>query len=223
MIRLLSTKFITLEFKKSLLNNKYSISEFSFIKIKPLKLEEKKVFSNIIFTSKNAAKIAFNNSKIESNLIGKNFYCVGDKTENIILEKNQKLIKKTKSSSILANFLIKNYKNDSFSYFCGKKRLLELEKKLQSNKIFIDINIIYDTISKSKELNTNFDGVLFFSPSGVKSFFQKNKWLTKAHGFCIGETTANELKKFTTRYSIASKPDEKHMLSTINKYFKKIK
>ena len=48
-----------------------------------------------------------------------------------------------------------------------------------------------------------FDGILFFSPSGVQSFMVENS-MESAMAFCIGETTASEAKKHTENVVIAN-------------------
>ena len=47
----------------------------------------------------------------------------------------------------------------------------------------------------SKKFDQNWDGILFFSPSGVASYISENKDQRNTHAFCIGQTTATSAKK----------------------------
>ncbi|MEL0255592.1 MAG: uroporphyrinogen-III synthase, partial [Burkholderiaceae bacterium] len=63
----------------------------------------------------------------------------------------------------------------------------------------------------------NFDGLLFFSPSGVTSFLQKNK-LHDATCFAIGKTTAHALAPHTNSISIASEPTVSHLMALVKQH-----
>jgi uroporphyrinogen-III synthase len=120
----------------------------------------------------------------------------------------------------LAQFLVKNHKNDSFSFFCGKRRRPEIETVLEQHKIRLEVHELYQTYFTAKHFETHFDGILFFSPSAVTSFFMKNNWPVGTHGFCIGTTTAAELEKYTSEFSTAKQPSESHLLVTLHHYYK---
>ena len=123
MTRLLSTKILSQGFKDRLLMHSFSLVEKSFIKISPIQ-NLKLADSNqaIIFSSQNAVKIAFSNSKIKPLLEGKKYFCVGEKTKCILEENGQKVTKMAQNSAELAHFLEKKYKNEAFSFLCGKRR-----------------------------------------------------------------------------------------------------
>ena len=222
-MKLLSTKIISNKFKDLLIKNNYQIDQKSFIKILPFKcLINISVSKNIIFTSKNAVNIILNNSKIKKNLIDKNIFCVGESTAKLIINNNLNLIKSEQNSKKLSEYIVANFKNskDSFTYFSGKKRLLELEKTLNENNIKMIVYEVYDTILTPKKIKDHYDGIIFYSPSAVKSFFKGNNSFKNTYGFCIGNTTAKELKNFSESFSISKSNSEENMLVSINKYFK---
>ena len=222
-MKLLSTKIISNKFKDLLIKNNYQIDQKSFIKILPFKcLINISVSKNIIFTSKNAVNIILNNSKIKKNLIDKNIFCVGESTAELIINNNLNLIKSEQNSKKLSEYIVANFKNskDSFTYFSGKKRLLELEKTLNENNIKMIVYEVYDTILTPKKIKDHYDGIIFYSPSAVKSFFKGNNSFKNTYGFCIGNTTAKELKNFSESFSISKSNSEENMLVSINKYFK---
>jgi uroporphyrinogen-III synthase len=219
-MRLLGTKKLSLYLKDLLIKNQFSLVEHSFIQIKPLSVQIRITNENLIFTSQNAVKIAFSNSKIKPLLEGKKYFCVGEKTKYIIEENGQKVTKKAQNSAELVHFLEKNYKNEAFSFLCGKRRRSEIESFFYTNNSNSEVIEIYDTLLTPKTFNSKFDGILFFSPSAVLSFFQTNLWSPKAHGFCIGKTTASALENYTKNFSIAKEPNEMEVFLSIYNYYK---
>lgn len=219
-MRLLGTKKLSIYLRDLLIKNQFSLVEHSFIQIKPLSVQIRITNENLIFTSQNAVKIAFSNSKIKPLLEGKKYFCVGEKTKCILEENGQRVTKKAQNSAELAHFLEKNYKNEAFSFLCGKRRRSEIESFFYSNNSNSEVIEIYDTLLTPKTFNSKFDGILFFSPSAVLSFFQTNLWSPKAHGFCIGKTTAYALENYTKNFSIAKEPNEMEVFLSIYNYYK---
>tara|TARA_B110000444_G_scaffold258201_1_gene298472 strand:+ start:861 stop:1526 length:666 start_codon:yes stop_codon:yes gene_type:complete len=220
-MRLLSTRTMRTNFKDQLIQSGAFVTEHSFIKVEPISSKVKKVKSNLIFTSQNAVNFVFESIDIIKLIKGKNCFCVGEKTKSLLIEKGLNVLKMTQNASDLAHFLIKNHKKDSFSFFCGKQRRQEIETLLEQNKIAIDIQEIYKTSYTSKRFETRFDGILFFSPSAVSSYFTKNLWDINTHGFCIGSSTAQALSQFTSNFSQAKSPSENQLLLTILQYYAK--
>ena len=222
-MKLLSTKIVSKKFKDLLIKNNYQIEEKSFIKILPFKSKSNiSILENIIFTSKNAVEIILKNYIIKNNLANKYIYCVGKSTAELIKKNNLNLIKSEDNSKNLSKFILANFKNskNSFTYFSGKKRIRELENNLKKNNINIIVHEVYDTLLTPLKINDLYDGVIFYSPSAVKSFFKGNNSLNNTYGFCIGNTTAKELSNYSNRFSVAKSNSEENMLESINKYFK---
>lgn len=220
-MRLLSTKILDFNFKSQIAQIGISIIEFPFIKINSIPLKNFKFQSSLIFSSQNAVKIAFENPQIKKQIEGKKYFCVGEKTKALLEKKGQKVIKMTHNASDLGYHIIKTYKDETFSFFCGKLRRPEIELLLAREKINIQIHEIYDTVYNSKNIDNQFDGVLFFSPSAVNSFFKKNNWPSKVHGFSIGKSTSKTLEKFTKDFTEAKKPNKNELLSILNSHYLK--
>jgi len=218
-MRLLVTKKISSSFKDRMFQLGFNLIEYPLIRIEPLPIQVEKVESSLIFTSQNAVKLAFESKEISALLHGKNCYCVGEKTKALLEKNGQKVIKMHQNASDLAHFLVKNVKNDSFSFFCGKQRRAEIEDLFNRKQMKLVIHELYDTLFTSKVFENHFDGILFFSPSAVQSFFSKNQWNEHMHGFCIGPSTASVLKQYTLRYSVAKTPNENHLLLEIQHYY----
>ncbi|MFD0863033.1 DUF559 domain-containing protein [Sungkyunkwania multivorans] len=216
--RILSTKKLTLAQKELLLNAGIAFVEYDAIKIKDVIIEDTEACEgrHPIFTSQNAVKAVLTNKSLISSL-GEKVFCVGDKTEALLLENDLKIEGKAQNAADLANIIVKNYKNESFCFFCGNLRRAELPNALKRNGINFKEKIVYHTVIDSRIIEGRFDGILFFSPSGVESFHEKNQ-LGESIAFCIGNTTADEIKKHTKRYIVANKPTIENVLVQVAKY-----
>ena len=95
----------------------------------------------------------------------------------------------------------------------------DLELVFAKNEMKLNIIPIYDTLLTPHKIKLDVDGILFYSPSAVESFFIKNKWPKNTYGFCIGKTTANVLKKYTDRFYVASQPKESALLVKLKQHF----
>ena len=126
----------------------------------------------------------------------KNCFCVGNKTK-ALLEKNGLKVKEFgQNAAQLSQKLVKRYKKQVFYYFCGAIRREELPNALKSEKMtFFEIKT-YKTVLKLKKFDQKWDGIMFFSPSGVTSYISENKHQRNVNAFCIGQTTASDAKKY---------------------------
>lgn len=194
----LSTKKLNKSQKQLLQNAGVSLVEYNAIKIHFFAFEAPAAIENAIFTSQNAV-----NAVMGYELGVMNCFCVGEKTKSLLEENGLNVIKTTEYASELAEYFVKNHKNDSFHFFCGNIRSDEIPSKLKENNIDFEEIEVYKTTLNPKKINRQFDAILFFSPSGVKSFVSKNK-INAAKAICIGTTTASEAKKYTENVVISN-------------------
>ncbi|MEM0572543.1 uroporphyrinogen-III synthase [Aequorivita sp. CDY1-MB1] len=191
---------MSLSQRELLLNASVSLVEYNAIKIQFEVFEIPPKIKNAIFTSQNGVHSFFENNR--SSEI-KNCFCVGEKTK-LLLEKNGlKVIKMTEYAADLASYLVENHKDDTFHFFCGNIRSEEIPSKLKENNVSFQEIVAYKTTLNPIKINRQFNAVLFFSPSGVRSFFLENK-LTNGTAVCIGTTTASEARKFMENVVISN-------------------
>lgn len=210
----LATKILEPHQKQLLLNAGISVVEYNAIKIDFIDFDPgKNRFKNAIITSKNTALAI-----IRKNLIIENCFCVGEKTAYFLKENKYTISEIAEYGTDLAAIITKKYPDENFSFFCGDKRREELPSILKENAIDLEEIQVYKTLLNPKEFQQEFDGVLFFSPSGVKSFFSQNK-MKNSTAFCIGTTTASEAEKFTEKIIISTKPSiENVIIQVVKKY-----
>lgn len=215
MPRILSTKILAENQKQLLLNAGMALVEYNAILIdfEDFRLPENHI-KNTIFTSKNAVKAI-----LEKNIQIESCFCVGNKTAYVMERNGFSVKEKAANSKELAEKLVEKYKNEQFTFFCGNRRRDELPEILKKNHIPLKEVEVYKTSLAAKKFNATFEGILFFSPSGVKSYTSKNKITGVA--FCIGETTASEARKYTKNIEIANQPGVENVIAKCVSYFKK--
>ena len=202
-----------------LLNSGVSLVQHDFISIIPLPFEFPSKPENIIITSRNAAGILLDHQKSEM-IRERRIFCVGNRTAQFLRKGGCNIIESANYGSELAAIIRTAYPGESFLYCCGRNRREELPTELKKHNIKFEEIEVYDTQLTPKEFKRDFDGIMFFSPSGVRSFCQKNK----IHGeiFCIGNTTAGEAALRSAKVTLASEPSIENTLVQVVRKFGKI-
>jgi len=101
---------------------------------------------------------------------------------------------------------------DTVIFFSGDQRRDELPHLLRQNNIDINEIVVYHTVAVPCKIEKKYQGILFFSPSAVKSFFQSNQLDRQTILFAIGNTTAAEIKKHSTNQVIVGREPKKELL-----------
>jgi uroporphyrinogen-III synthase len=218
---IISTKSLSINLLLSLDYRLISMLSLDFIKITPLSFNKKDILNSSnhwIISSKNSINLLLKTYNTEE-LKQISFYCVGDKTAKIITDNQLSLVTCSSSSASLAENIIKNYSTTNFTFICGEMRRNELERILKNRKIQLnEFNIYSTTLSPSEIRLYPTDGILFFSPSGIKSYVLKNAITTETL-FCIGNTTATEAKKHSTNIIIAKNQTIESVIESVKKHY----
>lgn len=213
-----STKSLT-EDQKLLFHDKAVVDSSDFIKISLNRIAPrilKNKIQNVIITSQNAVEsLTTNYSAIE--LQFNNIYCVGRRTKQLIEKKIGKVTHSENSAEKLARYLVEYMEGTEVTYFCSNLRLDDLPTILEENHIKVNEVEAYQTKFDALKIDDSVDGVMFYSPSTVQSYLEKNS----AHGiaFCIGDTTANEAKKHFDDVRVAKVPTIESVIELVNEYY----
>lgn len=192
-----------------ILGSHFSYDFTEVIKTSPLKVEPFELKdSSLIFTSVNGVNAFFENGfKPDENFTSRNYnkiYTVGQKTKKELRKYGFGTFKVTRHAKELSEFIVENSSKEKFLHFCGNLALEVLNETLPLQNISYRKIPIYETTLLYPQISSNYDAVCFFSPSGVRSFAKFNS-LEGKQLYCIGQTTENELKKFTTQPIITSR------------------
>ena len=214
--KILSTKKLSVT-QKDLLNN-FNVDETELIEIDyNTSIRTQIPVKNAIFTSKNAVIGILSQFALDE-LQFENVYCVGDKTSRFLQDKNIKVTVKANSAQELADEILLNKDIDEVHFFCGNLRRNELPEILTENNIKVNEVEVYTTNFKPVKIKNTYDGILFFSPSSVKSYLVENT-NTQSIAFCIGNTTASEAINDFENVFVADEPTVENVIKSVNQYF----
>ena len=167
----------------------------------------------VIFTSANAVY-----SVCETPFFRKpqwDIYCTAPATKKAILEYfDEATIHATaENAASLAEAIVKEDNKGEMLFFCGDARMDVLPELLTSAGIKLKELVVYKTVETPVFIEKDYDAILFFSPSGVNSYFNLNIPHEATLLVAIGETTAAALRQNTNnKMLIASKPSKETMV-----------
>lgn len=217
-IKVFSTKSLS-ESQTKLFDNGIASESSDFIKIRFNRIAPKVVkneIENVIITSKNGVE-AILNSFTKDELNFKNIYCVGRRTKKLIEQRIGAVAKSEKNAEKLAAYLSKEIKGQEVTYFCSDLRLDTLPSVLTESGITVNEVEAYKTMYSPADVDESVRGVLFYSPSTVESYVQKN---TKDKvAFCIGESTAKEARKYFENVEVAQVPTVESVIELVNLHY----
>lgn len=176
----------------------------------------------VVFTSMNAVEA------VKEQLGDKpewNIFSIGQTTKNLIEESfgKQNVTATADNASDLADIIIER-KIKGVVFFCGDQRRDELPAKLKNQSIIVEEVVVYKTNFTPKQVEKTYQGILFFSPSAVESFFSVNTVTNDVVVFAIGDTTAKAIKERTNnKIVIAQHPGKEALVKEMLMYFSKQK
>ncbi|GEC79330.1 uroporphyrinogen-III synthase [Flavobacterium aquatile] len=217
-INILSTKKLLPNQKQQLVDANFTVLEEDFIETTIKNFELSKVNNNLIFTSQNAVQSILQHPKCED-LKSKDVFSIGMKTKDLLTENGFNVVAYTGYAADLAEIISLIYSEESFTFFSGNLRRDVLPNTLKENEITFNEIEVYETKITSKKITKKLDGILFFSPSAVESYFKMNT-IKDETCFCIGETTAEALEnKKVKTIVIADKPSVENVIAEVVEYY----
>jgi uroporphyrinogen-III synthase len=176
--------------------------------------------TTVIFTSRNAVEAVV--AELDGYRPDWEIFCIGHATQEAVekfFHKNS-IAGTAANAKELADDIVKQTDANEVIFFCGDQRRNELIDTLRAANIDVNEVIVYQTTAVPQKIDKNYDGILFFSPSAVKSFFRKNKPAEQTVLFAIGDTTAHELRGYSNHRIIVSKqPDKNDLIKVMIQYF----
>ncbi|ULQ55053.1 uroporphyrinogen-III synthase [Flavihumibacter rivuli] len=175
----------------------------------------------VVFTSMNAVEaVAAHMHDFQPNW---RVYCMGYATKKLVEEYfgEDSIVDTGDDATDLAEKIIESGEEEEVTFFCGDQRRDELPEALRGAGIDVNEVTVYQTIQLPHEIKGQYAGILFFSPSAVHSFFEKNKKLA-GHTvlFAIGNTTAKAIKEHCTNpVVIADEPGKSNLVEQAIDFF----
>lgn len=227
-IPILCTRALSRQLIKTAEEKGFRIDVVPFIRIEPLQSDElKNVIRDLslrpitaVFTSMNAAEAVIKELNGVKPLW--TLFCIGSGTRDALVQYfgEGAIAGVANNASYLAHTIIKAGTCNEAVFFCGDQRRDELPLILSEGKIKVREVIMYRTIPVENKISQTYQGVLFFSPSAVKSFFSNNSIDPHTVLFAIGETTAGAIRKHTNNMVvISSEAGKESLVKTMIAFF----
>lgn len=230
-VQILSTKKISDSFIEYADDHNICIDSLNFIETKEsvsdeiknriIELSQQNITA--IFTSSNAVNAV---GKIVSAKTHWKIFCIEPSTKKTVdnIFVSSRIAGTAKDAEELSQKIIEDKSVKHIVFFCGNQRRDLLPSELNKNGIDVEELIVYHTIEKPQTVSKKYDGILFFSPSAVRSFFSTNDLKEETIIFTIGKTTGEEVKNFSNNTRVVSEiPDTGKLIGEVIKYFSAIK
>ena len=183
--------------------------------------------ATVVFTSMNAVDAV--TIFLDGHQPDWSIYSIGTATARLITTYfgEEKIAATASDAASLAAKIAEDRFTDEVIFFCGDQRRDELPEILRQNNIEVNEIVVYQTIATPHKIDKAYYGILFFSPSAVQSFFSKNKITDRTILFAIGNTTANEIRKYlphgkagsTNKIIISDQPGKENLVAKMIEYF----
>ena len=174
----------------------------------------------VVFTSMNAVEAVA--AYADEEKPDWTIYCMGQTTQQLVKKYfgEESIAGTGDNATDLAELVAEEVYTNEVIFFCGDQRRDELPQILRSNDLEVTEIVVYHTIATPHTINRQYNGILFFSPSAVDSFFSVNKATKPTMLFAIGSTTATAIKKHTDAGIItADKPGKDSLVDKAINYF----
>jgi len=138
-------------------------------------------------------------------------FCIGAATQRKVESQLGSVTATAPSAAALADVILEHHPSEVF-FFCGDQRREELPEKLHTAGVQVHELVVYKTAQTPQRIEDPYDGIVFFSPSAVHSFFSVNGTTEKTILFAIGTTTADTIRTYVNNPIITSATPEKEAL-----------
>ncbi|MDP4261751.1 MAG: uroporphyrinogen-III synthase [Bacteroidota bacterium] len=177
--------------------------------------------ATVVFTSMNAVEAVADQLQEPPDW---SIYCIGTATHKLVKKYfgEETIAGTAPNAAELAELIVEESGSDEVIFFCGDQRRDELPGILQKNNIEVNEIVVYHTVAVPHKIKKEYQGILYFSPSTVESFFRVNKLTGPTLLFAIGNTTASEIIKYSTnKIIISDEPGKEHLVKKMINYFSK--
>ncbi|HEY4287729.1 MAG TPA: uroporphyrinogen-III synthase [Puia sp.] len=172
-----------------------------------------------VFTSTNAVEVV---GKWISEAKEWTIFCIGGATRQLVSRFfGEEAIADTAESALaLAQKIVDRKEAGELFFFCGDLRREELPDTLREAGFRVNELVVYRTKATPVAVNRTYEGLIFFSPSAVESYFSVNKAMEGTVLFAIGKTTAAALQQMSDNaVVVAGQPDAAALIRQVIEYF----
>jgi uroporphyrinogen-III synthase len=172
----------------------------------------------VIFTSTNAVKAV---TRVLTHPPQWEIFCVGGETSKraAAFFGEPAIRDHADNAEELSEKIIREGQVKEAVFFCGDQRRDILPERLRAAGIGLEELAVYQTLLTPVRLTRQYDAILFFSPTAVRSFFSLNSLPPQTVLFALGATTALAIRELTeNEMRQAPKPDKHTLLQMALEY-----
>ncbi|MBE7172997.1 MAG: uroporphyrinogen-III synthase [Williamsia sp.] len=203
------------------------IDQLSLLATKPVKDKKlKQVITSlaaqpvpIAITSINAAKAVA--AFLESGTVAWKIFTIGTATRDFISAffGSNHIAGVAEHAAALGDLILRAGVKELY-FFCGDQRRDELPQKLADAQVQVHELVVYNSIYTAEKIEKYYDGILFFSPGAVQSFFSVNLLPPATVLFAIGATTAESIHTHSSNpVVVAEQPAAAALIDKMIAYF----
>lgn len=177
-----------------------NVSKIEYLKFKI----DLKNFDNLIITSKNVIFSMLRNHIFIDEVILQSLtiFAIGQKSAQFFMQLGfkQVYISKRSNAKEFADEILPYLKNRKNLYLKAKISAFDMKSFFKKKQIDCKIMEVYKTslLKLNLSMKPKENSILIFtSPSSVKNFIKNFYWIESYKAICIGNTTADALKKYT--------------------------
>lgn len=224
--QILSTKQLAQQYIDYAADKGIVIECKSFIRIQPVSAEAfHELFSTlsnistVVFTSEPGVKIV--TGFLANKQLSWNVYCISGTTKRAVSEllPNATIVGTAEYGKDLAAKIVADGVGEVV-FFCSEIRMPTIPETLKAKGIKVTEVVAYHNLPAPEKLERAYDGVMFFSPSAIRSFFSLNHITADVPFFAIGKTTAAALKQYPNPIIASEHPDVTVLIDTIINHYK---
>jgi uroporphyrinogen-III synthase len=226
-IKILCTRALDQQYVMRAEEHRIHITAMPFIEITPetaksfvdqiSQLSLRKI--NVVFTSVNAVE---NVAKYIRDTPAWKIFSIGGITKDAVAKHfgASAIVATAKNASLLARKIIELGNVREVFFFCGNQRLDDLPQTLRVNNIRVQELIAYYAVQMPHEVEDDYSGVMFFSPTAVHSFFSMNTIPIDVVLFSIGKTTTATIHTYCVNKVITSEwPGQENLVEKVLEFY----
>ena len=202
-ISVVSTKTLSAESIQKLSDAGMDCLAHDFVRIAPRKQFDPVQHETVLVTSQNALH--------GCDWEGRTVLCVGEGTAEQLSKRGAQVHSiHTDANSLMCDALRLDL---PCTFICGSTRMPTIENGFAKAGRSLQIVEVYDTLLNGIRVKPDADAVMFFSPSGVRSFHAVNS--SQPRAFCIGPTTAGAARTFGHEALFVTHPSRERVVDLV--------
>ena len=174
----------------------------------------------VVFTSVNAVESV--KEGLHGRVPGWKVYCISGATRQAVTDYfGAAAVEGTaESAGLLVELICRGEEAREISFFCGDHRREELPSVLRQAGFVVNERVVYRTLLTPHKTDRVYNGIAFFSPSAVESYFSVNTVAESTALFAIGRSTAATIKTWCSNpVVIGDQPEKDALIRKMIGYF----